>query len=138
MTMEELQRLQEADIMTADRVQLTDICTLEIEKHRAVKDRIQSYLEQVGNPFLVKVGDYVLKLNYADNGRDMEERMMEYVSEMTKIRCGDIAEKDAGRGTGRREVPCGEMREKDAGRETGRREASCGEVPEKKSSGSRI
>ena len=61
----------------------------------------------------------MLKLNYADNGRDMEERMMEYVSEMTKIRCGDIAEKDAGR-------------------ETGRREASCGEVPEKKSSGSRI
>lgn len=137
MTMEELQRLQEADIMTADRAQLTDICTLEIEKHRAVKDRIQSYLEQVGNPFLVKVGDYVLKLNYADNGRDMEERMMEYVSEMTKIRCGDIAEKDAGRETGRREVPCGEMRE-EAGRGTGRREASCGEVPEKKSSGSRI
>ena len=94
MTTEELQRMREADIMLADRAQLTDICTLEIEKHRAVKDRIQSYLEQVGNPFLVKVGDYVLKLNYAEDGKDMEDRMLEYVSGMTKVRCQDIPEKN--------------------------------------------
>ena len=94
MTMEELQRMREADIMLADRAQLTDISTLEIDRHRPVKDRIQSYLEQVGNPFLVKVGDYVLKLNYAEDGKDMEDSMLEYVSGMTKVRCQDIPEKN--------------------------------------------
>lgn len=106
MTMEELQRMREADIMTADREQLTDIGNLEIDKRKPVEGRIRSYLEQVGNPFLVKAGDYVLKLNYADDGKDMEERMLEYVSGMTKIRCRDIPEKDDGRDcTGRRECP---------------------------------
>lgn len=117
MTMEELQRMREADIMLADRAQLTDISTLEIEEHRPVRDRIQSYLEQVGNPFLVKVGDYVLKLNYAEDGKDMEDRMLEYVSGMTKIRCQDIPDMDAERECQRMKKRCQDISGKDEERE---------------------
>ena len=96
MTIEELERMREADIMLADRARLTDISNLEIDKSRPAEDRIQAYLEQVDNPFLIKVGDYVLKLSYADQGKDMEDRMLEYVSGMTKVRCRDIPGSDGG------------------------------------------
>ena len=133
MTMEELQRMREADIMLADRAQLADISTLEIEEHRPVKDRIQYYLEQVGNPFLVKVGDYVLKLNYAEDGKDMEDRMLEYVSGMTKIRCQDILDTDAEceeRECQRMKKRCQDILEMEAERECQRMKIRCQEIPE--------
>lgn len=55
-TVEELQHMKEADIMQADRDQLVDINSIEIDKNRSVESRIRNYLEQVGNPFLVKAG----------------------------------------------------------------------------------
>ncbi len=86
-TIEELQRMKEADIMQADREQLSDIGSIEIDKSKSVESRIKSYLEQVGNPFLVKVGEYILKFTYADCDGDLDDRMVEYVSRMSKIRC---------------------------------------------------
>ena len=86
-TVEELQHMKEADIMQADRDQLVDINSIEIDKNRSVESRIRNYLEQVGNPFLVKAGEYILKFTYADCGKDMDDQMVEYVSRMSKIRC---------------------------------------------------
>lgn len=87
MTIEELQRMKQEDIMQADREQLTDIDSIEIDKSRSVENRIKAYLEQVKNPFLVKAGEYILKFSYADCDKDMDDRMVEYVTRMSKIRC---------------------------------------------------
>ena len=86
-TIEELQRMKDADIMQADRDQLVDINSIEIDKSKSVESRIRTYLEQAGNPFLVKAGEYILKFTYADCDKDMDDRMVEYVSRMSKIRC---------------------------------------------------
>ncbi len=86
-TIEELQRMKDADIMQADRDQLVDINSIEIDKSKSVESRIRTYLEQAGNPFLVKAGEYILKFTYADCDKDMDDRMVEYVSKMSKIRC---------------------------------------------------
>ena len=86
-TIEELQRMKDADIMQADRDQLVDINSIEIDKSKSVESRIRTYLEQAGNPFLVKAGEYILKSAYADCDKDMDDRMVEYVSKMSKIRC---------------------------------------------------
>ena len=50
MTIEELQRMKQADIMQADREQLADIDSIEIDRSKSVPARIRSYLEQVKNP----------------------------------------------------------------------------------------
>ena len=86
-TIEELQRMREADIMQADRDQLVDIDSVEIDKNRSVESRIRAYLEQVGNPFLVKAGEYILKFTDGDCDKDLDDRMVEYVSKMSKIQC---------------------------------------------------
>lgn len=87
MTIEELHRMKQADIMQADREQLTDIDSIEIDKSKPVETRIRNYLDQVKNPFLVKSGEYILKFSYADCDKDMDDRMVEYVSRMSKIHC---------------------------------------------------
>lgn len=81
-TAEELQKMKEMDAREADREQLVDISEVQIDKSQPVERRIKSYLEQVRNPYLVKVGDYVLKFQYAEDGKELEDCMMDYVSKM--------------------------------------------------------
>lgn len=84
--MEALQDMKNMDIMQVDREQLIDIGDIRIDSGKTAKGRLQDYMEQVHNPFFVKSGEYILKFQYADSGRSMEELMMEYVSKMARIR----------------------------------------------------
>lgn len=86
-TMEELRNMQDVDIMKADRNELVDIRDITIDETKPVKSRINSYIEAVHNPFLVKAGDYVIKFSYQDSGEEMDERILSYVSQMTKLKC---------------------------------------------------
>ena len=88
MTMEELQKMRDADIMEADRAQLADISDLKIDREEPVENRIRSYLEQTGNPFLVKSGEYILKFTYGEKEKDMNDRMAEYVERIARIHWG--------------------------------------------------
>jgi hypothetical protein len=88
MTMEELQKMRDADIMEADRAQLADISDLKIDREEPVENRIRSYLEQTGNPFLVKSGEYILKFSYGEKEKDMNDRMAEYVERIARIHWG--------------------------------------------------
>ncbi len=88
MTMAELQKMRDADIMEADRAQLADISDLKIDREEPVESRIRSYLEQTGNPFLVKSGEYILKFSYGEKEKDMNDRMAEYVERIARIHWG--------------------------------------------------
>ena len=88
MTMEELQKMRDADIMEADRAQLADISDLKIDREEPVENRIRSYLEQTGNPFLVKSGEYILKFSYGEKEKDMNDRMAEDVERIARIHWG--------------------------------------------------
>lgn len=76
----------DVDIMQADRDELVDIRDIHIDSGKPVETRIREYMEQVRNPFLVKYGDYVIKLSYADTEKSMEDRMKEFVAKMAQIK----------------------------------------------------
>ncbi len=76
----------DADIMQADRDALVDIRDIRIDRSRPVEERIREYLEQVQYPFLVRYGDYVIQLDYADTEVSMSDRMKEYVAKIAKIK----------------------------------------------------
>lgn len=86
-TMEELLSMKDSDIRQAVREQLVDLNEIHIDKKQPVDARIRNYLEQVHNPFLVKSGEYVVKFQYTDCEKDMNDCMYEYISKMSKIRC---------------------------------------------------
>ena len=78
--------MRDVDIMQADRDALVDIRDIHIDSEKSVETKIKEYMEQVRNPFLVKYGDYVIKLSYADTEKSMDDRMREYVAKMAKIK----------------------------------------------------
>ena len=78
--------MSNVDIMQADRDVLVDLRDIHIDSEKPVESKIKEYMEQVRNPFLVKYGDYVIKLSYADTEKSMDDRMREYVAKMAKIK----------------------------------------------------
>lgn len=79
--------IDDTDIMQADRDGLVDIRDIHIDSDAPVETRIRQYMEQAGNPFLVRYGDHIVKLAYADVDKTMDDRMREYVMKLAEMRC---------------------------------------------------
>lgn len=60
----ELKKCREADISSCDVNSLTDLKDIRIDTRKSRNDRITSFVEQVKNPYLFKVGDTVVKVVY--------------------------------------------------------------------------
>lgn len=52
---------------------LVDISKVRIDKGQTVEKRRQQYLEKIGNPYLVRVGNIKVKVRFAGNGVSMED-----------------------------------------------------------------
>ena len=52
---------------------------------KSVPDREESYMEAVHDPFLTKVGDYTVKIEYSDCKETLNDRMNQYISKMAEI-----------------------------------------------------
>ena len=59
-----LERYRAADLMTCDPGGLTDLRDVQIDTALPVRERMVSYLQQVGNPYLFKVDGIVVKVSY--------------------------------------------------------------------------
>ena len=56
-----LERYRAADLMTCDPGVLADLRDVQIDTARPVRERMVSYLEQVGNPYLFKVEGLIVR-----------------------------------------------------------------------------
>lgn len=61
-----------------DRSQLTDINDVKIDTSLPCEERIKSYVEQMGNPYIYKDGDIVVKVSFADTSVSLQERLKSY------------------------------------------------------------
>ena len=59
-----LERYRAADLMTCDPGGLADLRDVQIDTSLPVRERMVSYLQQVGNPYLFKVDGLVVKASY--------------------------------------------------------------------------
>ncbi len=73
MTAGEYRALLAVDFADVEHGSLTDISKLRIDKEQPLEKRRQQYLRQVGNPYLVRVGNMKVKVRFAENGVSMEE-----------------------------------------------------------------
>ena len=83
---EELQKMEQMDIREADPDTLADLNRIEIDMKKPVPARVDDYVRKVGNPFLVKVGDYVVKIGYSGNSGTLNDRMKQYTRKVAKIK----------------------------------------------------
>ena len=65
MTVKEYRYYLEQDFSDVDINEMTDLKTM--------KDRREAFLNKVGNPYLVRIGNMKVKVRFANNGTSMEQ-----------------------------------------------------------------
>ena len=73
MTAKELDALKGVDIRTVEKEALTDIREVEVDRSLPLEERKMAYLEAVGNPYAVRVGDMKVRVRFAEDGGSFEE-----------------------------------------------------------------
>ena len=73
MTVEEHKRYLETDFDDVKLEELTDISKIRIDRNRTVERRKKQFVRAAKNPYLVKVGDTMVKIRFANNGVSFEE-----------------------------------------------------------------
>lgn len=73
MTAEEHRKFLEMDFSDAKLEELADIGKIRIDRKKSVEERKRQYLNQVKNPYLVKVGNTMVKIRFANNGVSFED-----------------------------------------------------------------
>lgn len=73
MTAEEYRKYLETDFDDVDVNELKDIRKVRIDRSQTKEKRIAQYLKQVGNPYMVRVGNVKVKIQFANNGVSFED-----------------------------------------------------------------
>lgn len=73
MTAEEYRKYLETDFDDVDVNELKDIRKVRIDRCQTKEKRIAQYLKQVGNPYMVRVGNVKVKIRFANNGVSFED-----------------------------------------------------------------
>lgn len=81
-----LQELKRANIKEVNPDALVDISEIEINTEQSVQKRVKEYVEQVHNPYLVRVGEYVVKIGYSDCKETLNDRMKQYISKIAETK----------------------------------------------------
>ena len=59
---------------------LVDIRSVKIDPAQPVEERMKSYIEQIKNPYLFKVGSIVVRVSYADTQATINDNFVNLLS----------------------------------------------------------
>ena len=61
---------------------LVDVRDVKIDKTLPIDERIKSYVEQIKNPYLFKVGNTVVRVSYANTNRTLSDNFISMIASM--------------------------------------------------------
>ena len=82
MTAEEYRGYLDMDFDDVDIKEMKDIRDIRIDRNLPKEKRVKQYLRQVGNPYLVRVGDVKVKIRFANDGTSFEDAFEEMLLNM--------------------------------------------------------
>lgn len=82
MTAEEYRKFLETDFDDVDLKDMKDIRDIRIDRSLSKEKRTKKYLKQVGNPYMVRVGNVKVKIRFANNGTTFEDAFEEMLLNM--------------------------------------------------------
>lgn len=85
LTRERLDEMAAVDIRTVDINTLTDLRDIEIDASRPVPQKIKAWVEQTNNIYIHRMGDYVVKVRYQEEGPSLNDKMNEYIRHLSRI-----------------------------------------------------
>lgn len=82
MTADEYRKYLDTGFEDVDIKQMKDIRDIRIDRNLPREKREKQYLKQVGNPYLVRVGNVKVKIRFANNGTTFEDAFEEMLLNM--------------------------------------------------------
>lgn len=79
--MEQLEHMREVDIRTVNPKELRDIREVSVNTDGDKDKRTMDFIEQIGNPYCFKYGDYMVKVSFTGSV-SLTERLREFVDRM--------------------------------------------------------
>lgn len=61
---------------------LVDIRDVKIDRSKPVEERMKSYVEQIKNPYLFKVGNTVVRVSYANTQDTINDNFVDLLASM--------------------------------------------------------
>ena len=61
---------------------LVDIRDVKIDRSQPVEERMKSYVEQINNPYLFKVGNTVVRVSYANTQATINDNFVNLLASM--------------------------------------------------------
>ena len=72
---EELQKMREKSMREVDQEELVDLKQIKIDRSLPVPERVVDYIRQIRNPYLFKVDNVIVKLNFKEDGSSCQEAL---------------------------------------------------------------
>lgn len=73
-----MKTFRNADILTCNADELVDLKTVETNRKKPLSSRANDFIAQVGNPYLFRVDDVVVKVEFG-NGKDFSEILTDVI-----------------------------------------------------------
>lgn len=80
--MKNINALKNTDVRTVDKSELADIENIKINPNDSPEQKMKAYVEQIKNPYCFLCGGYAVKLEFADNGRTIEDCFSGYIENL--------------------------------------------------------
>ena len=68
MTVKEYRYYLEQDFSDVDINEMTDLRMIKADRNKSLQERRDIFLNKVGNPYLVRIGNMKVKVRFANNG----------------------------------------------------------------------
>jgi hypothetical protein len=85
LTDEELDAMEAVDVRTVDIDTLTDLRDIVIDTKLPVDQKLASFAKQTNNIFVHRIGDYVVKVRFQEEGPSIDDKMEEYLRNLAEI-----------------------------------------------------
>ena len=76
--------MKQVNVNAVDRSQLIDIRNVVIDTTKSCKDRINGFIEQIGNPYCYLDDGVVVEIGYANTQVSLQERLVSYASSINQ------------------------------------------------------
>lgn len=74
----QLREMKNIDITQVDRSTLADIRSIHIDPALPTEQKMQSYLEQIGNPYCFLCGDTPVKIRFVSESKTLKQSLCDY------------------------------------------------------------
>ena len=85
LTKEMLDEMAAVDVRTVDISTLTDLRDIEIDTSLPVKEKLGAFAGQTNNVYVNRIGDYVVKVRFQENGASINDKMSEYLKRLSEV-----------------------------------------------------